>query len=235
MNITRINNHKLVQEAFKTPREYLKKCNPSRTELDPPYTLKESYAIDVVMSISNVISCLDQLYHSIDMLSGYRKANSKMNRYDYIVFGIENYYLRLTSVFDRCLRLVNIIFQFGLPERECKDATIIKNEHIKDTYVAKALKNLNRFTQQFSNYRNTIAHSSTYSERKLNLLGAYYLVAEEDDGIQDYFHFYKHGTDLYIKERKAEFKKNLDELETYVEALFDALYAPLLDKLNNYK
>jgi hypothetical protein len=109
MNITRIKDHKLVKEAYKTPREYLKKCDPSRSEMDPPYTPKESYAIDVVMSISNVISCLDQLYHSIDMLAGYRQANSKMNRYDYIVFGIENYYLRLTSVFDRCLRLTNII------------------------------------------------------------------------------------------------------------------------------
>jgi len=132
-------------------------------------TIRESYAIETLLSIGSIVSCVDQLYFSIDMLAGYRSSSTsdRMNRYDYIVFGIENYYLRLTSVFDRCLRLANVLFQLGLPERQCNNDSIIKNSHINGTAVAHALQELDKFTGPFRFHRNTVAHQASYKEKEL--------------------------------------------------------------------
>src|SRR5215210_1102747 len=133
MKVTQLKDHALLKGASAVAREYIAKCDPADREQDPLATKRESYAIETFLSIGSIVSCVDQLHFSIEMLSGYRSRSmpGKMNRYDYIVFGIENYFLRTTSVFDRCLRLANVIFQLGLPERQCSQETIIKNSHLK--------------------------------------------------------------------------------------------------------
>jgi len=158
-----------------------------------------------------------------------------MNRSDYIVFGIENYYLRLTSVYDRCLRLGNVVFQLGLPEKECKEATITKNAYIKGTSVAQALKKLDKFTNKFRSHRNTVAHESTYSESELNKLEAYYyLVGEGEHQLEKYRHFYKNMTDKYVADKKVEFKKHIEELERLVDVFFDAILNVFEARLKSY-
>jgi hypothetical protein len=192
MKISSLKDHKLIKEASGVSVGYMRKCDPIDSSKDPKATRKESYAIETFLSLGNVLSCMDQLHHAIEMLSGFRSQTtpSTMNRYDYIVFGIENYYLRLTSIYDRCLRLINTIFQIGIPERECRNATICDNHYIKGTGVDKALKKLDKFSQQFRFYRNTVAHESTYSEKSLNKLGAFYHVVESDHEIERFSNYY---------------------------------------------
>lgn len=188
------------------------------------------------MFVGNVVSCIDQLHFSINMLSGYRSdsAPDKMNRYDHIVFGIENYYLRLTSAFDRCLRLANVIFQLGLPERQCNNESIIKNSHVKGTPVASALTELDKFTGPFRYHRNTVAHQGTYSEKDLDQLGSYYLLAEEDDGFERYRYLFKKKTDDFVADKKKDFGDCLINLEGLVETYFDAVHAAFEARLNTY-
>ncbi|HWR20776.1 MAG TPA: hypothetical protein VN444_02810, partial [Verrucomicrobiae bacterium] len=100
MKITRLKDHALLKTASAVSREYIAKYNPDDPKNSPSASRKESYAIETLLSVGNVVSCIDQLHFSMDLLSGYRSSSTpdKMSRYDYIVFGIENYYLRLTSV-----------------------------------------------------------------------------------------------------------------------------------------
>ncbi len=236
MKITQLKDHALLKAASAVSREYIAKCNPDDPENDPSATRKESYAIETLLSVGNVVSCIDQLHFSIDMLAGYRSSSTldKMNRYDYIVFGIENYYLRLTSVCDRCLRLANVIFQLGLPERQCNNESIIKNSHVKETPVAKALTELDKFTGPFRFHRNTVAHQGTYSEKDLDQLGTYYILVEEDDSFERYRYLFKKKTDDFVAEKKVEFKDHLVNLENLVETYFDAVRTAFEGRLRAY-
>ncbi len=170
------------------------------------------------------------------MLSGYRATNTPhlMNRYDYIVFGIENYYLRFTSVFDRCLRLANVIYQFGLPDRQCNSNTIIKNTHIKGTPVATTLKKLDKFIGPFRSHRNTVAHKTTYSEKELDSLGSYYLLTEKDDSFDHYKHLYKKKTDDFVLDKKTEYKVHISEIETLVKAYFNSIQQVFSNRIKSY-
>lgn len=236
MKITHLKDHALLKTASAVSREYIAKCNPDDSGNNPSASRKESYAIETFLSVGNVVSCIDQLHFSMDLLSGYRSSSTpdKMNRYDYIVFGIENYYLRLTSVFDRCLRLANVIFQLGLPERQCNNESIIKNSHVKGTPVAKALTELDNFTGPFRFHRNTVAHQGTYSEKDLDQLGQYYLLVEEDDSYKRYRCLFKKKTDDFVDEKKAEFKDHLVNLENLVESYFDPVYTDFEVRLKAY-
>ena len=180
-----------------------------------------------MLSISEVSGCLDQLHFSIELLSCFRSSlmPKQMNRYDYIVFGIENYYLRTTSVFDRCLRLANVVYQLGLPERQCNNDTVIRNEHIKGTSVGNALNDLNGYTGPFRRHRNTIAHESMYSDAALNQYGMYLCAVEEGQiqVVRPHQSLFKNRTDEFVKNKKFEFNKDLAKLENLVEAYFDKL------------
>lgn len=156
-----------------------------------------------------------------------------MNRYNYIVYGIENYYLRLTSIHDRCLRLANVIFQLGLPERQCTNATITNNSHLRGSEVANSLKALDKFTNPFRSYRNTIAHEATYSEEDLEQLGLIHQFLDEDESWRDYRYPIKKMTDDFVIEKKMEYQRNLEGLELLVTNYFDSLYPVFVQRIHN--
>jgi hypothetical protein len=236
MKITRLKDHALLKSAAAVCREYMVKCSPDNPANDPLSTRKESYGIETLLSVGNVVGCIDQLHFSINMLSGYRSNSSpdKMNRYDYVVFGIENYYLRLTSVFDRCLRLANVIYQLGLPERQCNNDSIIKNAHVKRSPVATSLTELDKFTGPFRYHRNTVAHQGTYSEKDIDQLGSYYLLAEEDHDFERYRYLFKKKTDDFVAEKKQDFTGQLVDLEGLVEGYFDSILSVFETRLKAY-
>ncbi|MGO3876263.1 Cthe_2314 family HEPN domain-containing protein [Psychrobacter celer] len=205
---------------------YIKRCNLAEGIAVAP-SLLEQYTLDCFKAVKNITNCIEQLHFSIELLSGYRASTSpsSMNRHDHIVFAIENYYLRITSVYDRCLRLINILYNLGLPERDCKNSTIVKNIHVKGSNIEKSLKALDKFTNNFRQFRNSVAHNETYSEDdKLNIIASYYFL--EDQGATEiikFKHLYKTETDNYIRDKKTEFKGHLTELERLIIDFLDAV------------
>jgi hypothetical protein len=88
MKVSYIKDHSLILAVSEVDRSYIQKCDPHNEKNDPYATQKENYAIEVFMHISNIISCLDQLYFSIGLLSGYRKSSTPkyMNRHAWSIW-----------------------------------------------------------------------------------------------------------------------------------------------------
>ena len=184
----------------------------------------ETYCADTFMYATNITDCIDQTYHAIEMLSGYRRnIHKSINRPDYITFMIENFYMRFTSVYDRMLRLLNQVFELGLPERECKDNTIVKNANIRAKSFVPILKTANKFISTHRADRNKIAHSQTYIEDELNSLKPFYHLRDNDGSFDHkrYVHLYKTMTDSFVKQKKKRFTELLDTLVLYVKEFFD--------------
>lgn len=227
-----LDNLKIFKSTNAVVIPYIRRCNLESRIMVTPSPL-EQYTLDCFKAAKNITDCIDQLHFSIELLSGYRAsiAPNSMNRHDHIVFAIENYYLRITSVYDRCLRLVNILYQLGLPERECKNTTIIKNIHVKGSDIEISLKALDKFTNKFRQFRNSVAHNETYSEdEKLNIIASYYFL--EDQGATEIIklrNLYKKETDNYIKNKKSEFREHLVELEAFIIPFLNAVNDKYLD------
>ena len=122
MKITTLKNHKVVNYITPISSQYIRRHDPDNKLIKVKPTNEELLAIDFLFSIGNIMECMDQLYFTVELLSGFRKRkNSLFNRTDYIIYMIENFYLRITSIHDRCLILTNKVFDIGLPDKECKD------------------------------------------------------------------------------------------------------------------
>ncbi|WP_338768641.1 Cthe_2314 family HEPN domain-containing protein [Bernardetia sp. ABR2-2B] len=219
--------------AFGELKSYLDKAK--KLEKRPPISQKEKYLIDIALSANNITECLDQVYFSTELLSGYKqRKKSIMTRYDYIVFMVENFYLRLTSTFDRVLRLTNLVFDIGLPERECKQSTIIQNSKIKTTPVATNLKKIEKIINSYRKTRNQIAHSETYDgqtlgEENLFDIRAFYLVRHEFKNDNKMQILMKLEIDNYVKDKKVELNEITRKLEKAVIELFESL-TPFIEK-----
>jgi len=198
----------------------------------------EKYNIDILLSASNITECLDQINYTIDLLSGYKnKKDSTMNRHDYIVFILENFYLRITSIFDRILRFTNVVFEIGLPERECKESTIIKNDKIKGTTLSSSMKRLDKFIEKYRYSRNRIAHSESYNEKRLADIQGFYIALDSDNNkdLERYKNFYKRIADEFVQEKKNELRKIADELEVLLRDFFIEITPHVIRIGNEYK
>lgn len=224
MRISKFNNHALLQIISPIVQEYISKQAPDKIISAPDKI--ESRACDLLLSAGKIIECIDQLYFTVEMLSGFkRKKKGNMNRHDHIVYMIENFYLRITSIFDRALRLSNLVFQIGLPEKECRESTIIMNQKIKGTEVERILQKLNRFTSDYRLKRNQIAHQEGFHDKELSPLEMFYYLLETDESaeFQKYRHLYKTKADNYVLEKKNEFNETIGEVEDIIDKFFNTL------------
>lgn len=218
-----LKNHPLFTLLAKVTREFLKDAasvKDGKLHYHHVATTRETYAIGVWKAMVEILYVCDQLYFAIDLLSRYRKnlAPAKMGRDDYLIFGIENYLLRYTSIHDRSLRLVNEIYELGLSNRECRSATIADNHHVKGTPVCFKLRSIEAAEEPFRKYRNQIAHYATYRDDKLNDLGVFLALEREGDEFANrHFFFYKTLTDRYVATKKREFRKGVDTMEQLVK------------------
>ena len=230
MRVKNFEKHQSIKLLMPTVREFI-----SRQEVDKitsTASKKESFCIDTLIGINKITECLDQIYFSIELLSGFRKKkDSIMNRHDYVIFMIENFYLRITSIFDRALRLTNFIFDIGIPERECRVTTIINNTKIKGTDVATSLKALKKFSDNFKQIRNNIAHSKSFEDKDLNIIGQFYYIIDngDPDNLKRYSHIYKTRTDNYIKDKKIELNNSANEVYELITRYLDSL-TPYINK-----
>ncbi len=216
-----------------TVTDFISRQTPK--EIISPASDKEKAAIEILMGINKITECLDQIYFSIEMLSGFRKKkNSKMNRHDYIVFMIEYFYLRITSIFDRSLRFSNLVFDIGLPERECRESTIIKNSKIKGTKVEESLKKLNKFTLNFKQIRNQVAHSDAFEDQELYPIRDYYYLIEDDNpgSLNNYKHIFKTRTDRYVHDKKNELTESAEQISDLIHDFFDSIVPYVETRIN---
>ena len=222
--INRFKELDLFNTLFAIVQGYMSKQEFNKILSEP--SRYEQYNIDVLLSANNIIECLDQIHYTIEMLSGFKtKRGSLMNRHDYIVFILENFYLRITSIFDRTLRFLNIVFEIGLPEKECKESTIIQNDKIKYTPMYVELKKLNALIHQYRFPRNKIAHSEAYNEKRLEDIQQFYIVIESgsDKSLERYKYFYKRIADEYVVEKRNELNKITEEIEKLLVNFFNGI------------
>ncbi|WP_157974635.1 Cthe_2314 family HEPN domain-containing protein [Lewinella sp. IMCC34183] len=203
-------------------RDYIIRSNYSMNR--DLMNIHEEYCADTFTYATNITDCIDQTYHAIEMLSGYRRnIHKSINRPDYVTFMIENFYMRFTSIYDRMLRLLNQVFELGLPERECRDNTIVKNGNIRTKSFVSALNKANKLISTHRANRNKIAHSQTHTEDELNSLKPFYHLRDNDVSFdhKKYAHLYKTMTDDFVKQKKEKFTELLDTLVLYVKEFFD--------------
>lgn len=92
---------------------------------------------------------------------------SDLTRHSFLLFCIENFLIRTTSLHDRSLKVVDAVLHLGLDLRDIRHTTISRNVHLAGSQIPRTLNRVRDFAQRYAESRNTIIHHSSYSEDAL--------------------------------------------------------------------
>lgn len=153
-----------------------------------PLNLQEKYLEQVCLAAVEVIQINRQLSHAQVLLAGYRArpetVRRRLNRFEYVVFGIENHLLRTTALLDRCLILTNQVFRLGNNPPYCRERIILGNAFVRGTPTADKLRELSRHVESRRAPRNIVAHRSQHTTPELSHIeGVHILMASEPSAL----------------------------------------------------
>jgi len=161
------------------------------------------------------------------------------SRSDYIKYHIEAYLNNLTGVFDRCLLLVNYLFDLGYPKKYVKFETISANSHLEKESVKKALELFNKGLEKVKPLRNFVNHQGRLSDQDLDKVGEYeFLMRSGSKFTKRQKNFLlaiiKLGFSSYIRNMKKQLGKSSENLFKLCNAFFNALFKKYIERLNSY-
>ncbi|EGQ7940888.1 Cthe_2314 family HEPN domain-containing protein [Vibrio vulnificus] len=190
----------------------------------------EIYMLDCGKALSSVDSAIDSARLSLSLLNTSALdaiVSNNGDKAELIQLWVENSIIRVQSIYDRALILVNRVFDLGLANESIVHKTIVCNEHVKRFGVDKLLKAVNKKCNEYRFVRNSVIHHARYREDALDnvtlILRASHLSVENgDEAILE-----QRILDLivgeYLGTKKHELTKYLDDIEVKLSELYDAL------------
>lgn len=224
---TKLKDHCLLGLLTREYRDLILRASPGG-KLGPLRSLtpRERYVQAVFESVTGLLYACDQSHFAVDLIGGYRRGSAPkgMTRHAYIVFAVENILVRFGMIADRSLRLVNVVYDLRIPNRECRKSTIAENGHVSQTPTAKWLRLIDKAIAPHRELRNDVVHGASYNDPSLWHLGAFgVLAAEGAVNLEKFADFVKAEADEFVRGKRREFKAALARVENPLSGLLDSL------------
>ncbi len=145
----------------------------------------------------------------------------------YIEMLVENSVVRVQSVYDRVLILVNKILDLGISNDQISHNAIVTNEWVARFGMVANIKSINKACSEYRYIRNTVIHHDRYTEEELDELT---LFIEANDlfletrgkGIVSQ-ELIAEKTNDYLNAKESELTAYLDKIEKSIFKLYEKL------------
>lgn len=183
------------------------------------------YVQKVGFYLVNTISWCKQLNLAIDLLSNFDYSKKEASRADHLIYNIENYLIRIKSVHDRVLQLVNAVFHLCINEANVNHGVIVSNYNVQHRpEILRAVKAISKYLSEHEQIRHTLIHRHSLIDKDLKKVELFYLNNFEHIDDEDHVKAYKYVRTEYLKkvlsEKKSEFREINSTLYTLINALF---------------
>jgi hypothetical protein len=240
-----LNSNKLLKAVLKDGDKIFIgiKVDHSAIELPEDLELSEHqfYIHNVGFYLVNTLTLYKQLNLAIDFLSNFDYSKKiSATRADHLIYNVENYLIRLNSVYDRILQVVNAVFHLCISEENVSHSVIISNYKVRHrNKIHRKIKSIKKYLKDYEQARHTIIHKHSLLDVKLKKLKLFYLhnlkdLPENEKWKQDFKVARANYLRDYISDKKDEFFKVNDGLGELLSDLFDQLleeYERQKDKL----
>jgi hypothetical protein len=191
------------------------------------------YVTRVAFTLSHTLIWAEQLHHAVHFMTdfSYGKKASKagVTRSHHLLYNVENYLIRLQSVYDRCLQLTNAVFHLCVSTEHVNHGSIVSNVKVERTSVPSLLKAVKKSIKGEEQERHTLIHKHSHLDPELRRIELFYLYTEETWGENSHLPFETilavraQLVKKYTTRRKAEFAAMNADLAVALSALFDGL------------
>lgn len=202
------------------------------TELPEDIELSEYqyYIQKVGFYLVNTISWCKQLDLAIELLSNFDYSKKETSRADHLIYNVENYLIRIKSVHDRVLQLVNAVFHLCINEANVNHGVIVSNYKVQHRpEIIKAVKAISKYLSEHQQIRHTLIHRHSLIDKDLKKIELFYLNNFEHIDDEAQVKAYKYVRTEHLKkvlsEKKSEFREINSTLFTLINALFLELNA----------
>lgn len=187
----------------------------------------DEYIYGCSQGLSAISTAIEKIRIAILMLEQARELlpkDSPFNESEHIEYAIENYFIRSSSLYDRCLIFTNKLLNLGIANESIDHVTLVTNEHVKNNELSEPLKKIRKVCREYSQDRNVIIHHGRYNDESFKTVSAVHKANQlsvENGGEP---HFKKEVidvlTDRAINEKQIDFNKHLVKIETKVNDFY---------------
>lgn len=192
---------------------------------------REFYIQRVGFSVAHLLSWFKQLHLVSEYLSHFDYSKKvEASRASHAVYNVENYLIRLNSVYDRSLHLVNAVFHLCVNEEHVNHSSIVTNYKVQHRQpVVQCLKKLRKYLEAYAQERHTLVHRHSLLDVKLRRLELFYLHNGEHFGDEGQITDFKSFRAVYLRDfvtaKKQEFARINAGLAALLLELFEVLHA----------
>lgn len=151
----------VIDESIKILRE-LAKEGKFRSEMKRPIPEPFWYEYEVFILAITLVEALERLEEVCEFLQEFPCPETyekrRITQDKWIEYHYANYISNVVGLYDLALILTNSVFGLGIPDRECKDSTILRNRWVTGTPVKVALDALNARVRSYREPRNLHLH-----------------------------------------------------------------------------
>lgn len=197
------------------------------TELPEDIELSEYqyYVQKVGFYLVNTISWCKQLDLAIDLLSNFDYSKKEASRADHLIYNIENYLIRIKSVHDRVLQLVNAVFHLCINEANVNHGVIVSNYKVQHRpEILKVIKAISKYLSEHEQIRHTLIHRHSLIDKDLKKIELFYFNnfehLDDEDQVKAYKCVRTDHLKRFLSAKKVEFKKINEDLYGLINTLF---------------
>jgi len=218
-----LNGNKLVRDVMSDARTLCVTDDDAADE-------REFYIQKVGFFLAHTLTWCKQLHAASELLTNFDYAKKiDVSRADHLIYSVENYLIRLNSVHDRILQLVNAIFHLCVSEEHVSHSAIISNYKVQHRpAIVKKIKAVKKHLDGFAQQRHTLIHRHSLLDEELRRIELFYHqdfgnVGWSPNEVSRFRTFRANYLRKYVVKKKVEFTRNNILLASLLDDLFDAL------------
>lgn len=189
----------------------------------------EYFQISLGYYISQLFSWCQQLVNNIHFINA-KTPNSTLKKrsitsYDLLIYHIENYYIRVQSLYDRILNFTDAVFFLGNSIDNINHKVIVDNSFVKMYKADVDLRKINKTIRDYlGTRRNQIIHQENYKEQKITEL-EYYCLFQDGINIPETDYEAKKFIPKIVKKLSQEIiEEKIPEFEKFNDTIFILLF-----------
>ena len=200
-------------------------------------TSTEKYAGDIFSRVDEIDNVFDGLRISLSFIQDEKASHPSYTFAEIHSFHVENYLLRITTVLDRCLKLVGT--SLGMTDKviEAHDgnSSVWKLVSKKEPLVNKRLRKIQKTVKKLKADRNKIAHSKGFSNKNISALNFIEKLPPKEREIFTAKLSLEEHRSFVSQDRDGSYTKIMEELHTQTESLIHCLSSVFTSYISNTK
>jgi len=231
-NFSKLDENVFLASVLKDGEEAFSEIKIDRLATEIPRDIElteyQYYVQNVGFYLMHTVSWCKQLDLAVNLLSNFDYSKKNASRADHLIYNIENYLIRIKSVHDRILQLVNAVFYLCINEANVNHGVIVSNYKVQHRpEIHKAVKSINKYLHDHEQIRHTLIHRHSLIDKDLKKIELFYLNnfdhIDDEEQVKAYKHLRSNHLKKYIADKKVEFMEINKTLSKLIEKLLVSL------------